>query len=39
MPAMVYPFKVKLKRFWKYHCLNDPKIQESVNQQMFCLSL
>lgn len=38
-PGMVYPYKIKIKCFWKYHFLNDPQILESMNTQMFCVSL
>lgn len=30
--GIVYPYKIKIKWFWKYHFLNYPKIQELLNK-------
>ena len=38
LPGAVYPYKIKIKCFWKYNVLNDQNIQESMNNQMFCFS-
>lgn len=35
----ILPYKIKIKCFWKYLFLNDPKVQESMNREMFCFSL
>lgn len=39
MLGMVCPYKVKIKWFWKYNILNEPKTQESMNKQMLHFSL